>query len=227
MGISVLFENAEFLAVDKPEGLSSIPERDLAVPSLVRALEAERGQKLFVVHRLDKEASGVILFAKDAAAHKRLNDLFAGRQVRKTYLLLVHDIVSGELGRISKPIRQFGSGRMGIDEARGKESISEFRVQERFSRFTLLEAHPLTGRRHQLRVHLYSAGHPVVGDRLYGERSIQQQFPRLMLHAHRLELPDRANGPLTIESPIPSSFQEMLDQLRRKEAAEEGRGLSI
>ncbi len=216
MSIMVLFENPDFLAADKPEGLASIPERNLAVPSLVRALEAERGQKLFVVHRLDKEASGVILFAKDAAAHKRLNDLFAERKVSKTYLLLVHGIVPGELGRINKPIRQFGSGRRGIDDARGKESISEFRVRERFSGFTLLEAHPLTGRRHQLRVHLYSAGHPVAGDRLYGDRALQQQFPRLMLHACRLELPAPAGGRLSIESPIPDSFARVLDGVRDK-----------
>ncbi len=224
MSITVLFENPDFLAADKPEGLASIPERDLTVPSLVRTLEAERGHKLFVVHRLDKEASGVILFAKDAPAHKRLNDLFAERKVHKTYLLLVHGIVSGEFGRISKAIRQFGSGRMGIDEARGKESISEFRVRERLSHFTLLEAYPLTGRRHQLRVHLYGAGHPVVGDRLYGERSLQQKFPRLMLHEHRLALPLPAGNELTIESPIPGSFQGIIDQLRREDTPGEERG---
>ena len=210
MTIPILFENDRFLAADKPEGLSSIPERNPAVPSLVRVLEEARGSKLFVVHRLDKEASGVILFAKDAASHRWLNDLFAARKVGKVYLVLVHGVIAEESGRIDKPIREFGSGRMGVDEARGKRSITDFRVRERLPHLTLLEAHPLTGRRHQLRVHFYSMGHPLVGDLRYGDRSLQQGYPRLMLHALRAAIPLPAGGVLTIESPVPPSFHAVL-----------------
>ncbi len=214
MSITILFEQAGFLAADKPEGIPSIPERDLALPSLVRMLEEERGKKLYVVHRLDKEASGVMLFAKDAAAHKWLNDLFAERRIRKTYLLLAHGIISGESGRIDKPLRQFGSGRMGVDATKGRESVTEFRVRERFSRHTLIEAHPLTGRRHQLRVHFYSIGHPLAGDLRYGDRSLQQGYPRLLLHAWRIEIPLASGGHFTVESPVPDSFTSAITGAR-------------
>lgn len=193
------------LAVAKAEGVSSIPERDPRAPSVQRALEAERGEKLFVVHRLDKEVSGVLLFARDAATHRTLSMAFEHRRVHKTYLGLAHGALSGNL-TIDKPIAEFGSGRMGVDDKRGKASRTEVRVVERFARQTLVEAHPITGRRHQLRVHFYAIGHALCGDPRYGERVEQARWPRLMLHALRLVLPDGA----TIECPPPASFQDVL-----------------
>ncbi len=207
---TILFENNDYVGIDKPEGLSCIPERDRSAPSLVRSLEEERGCKLYVVHRLDKEASGVIVYAKTADAHRHLNDLFATRKVEKRYLLLVHGVIAADSATIDKPIREFGSGRMGIDERRGKPSVTEYSVVKRLPAATLLEAAPHTGRRHQLRVHFYSEGHPVVGDVRYGDKALQSQFGRLMLHAMRVAFDGPGGERITVEAPVPVSFEAIV-----------------
>ena len=204
--IPVLFEDADVLAVNKPEGLASIPERDATQESTLSLLSAARPTKLYVVHRLDKEVSGVMLFAKTADAHKYVNDQFSHHSVRKSYLALVHGVVARESGTIDAPLRQFGSGRMGVDGKQGKESISTFHVLRRFNSHTLVEVHPVTGRRHQIRVHLYSLGHAIVGDPLYGEKETWRQFTRLMLHAHRIEFRLPSGNEIRVEAPAPASF---------------------
>jgi tRNA pseudouridine32 synthase/23S rRNA pseudouridine746 synthase len=212
--MEVLFENRDYLAIHKPENLASIPERLKGPESLLRLLEQARGEKLFVVHRLDKEVSGVIVFARNADAHRYLNERFSGREVRKVYLALLHGVIQAPGGSISKPIRQFGSGRMGVDH-RGKPSRTDFEVQERIEGFTFVRAFPQTGRRHQLRVHFYSIGHPVVGDRRYGEQSLQVKFPRLMLHAQQIAFALPSGEALKVEAHPPPSFQDCLERLRR------------
>lgn len=212
--ILTLFEDADVLAVDKPEGLASIPERDATQESLVALLSAASPTKLYVVHRLDKEVSGVILFAKNAATHTFLNEQFSHHTVRKTYLALVHGVIAQESGTIDVPLRQFGSGRMGVDSKRGKESITIFHVLKRFDAHTLAEVHPVTGRRHQIRVHLYSLGHAIVGDPLYGEKAVQWHFPRLMLHAQRVEFRLPSGNEVMIEAPVPKSFTKILQVIQ-------------
>jgi tRNA pseudouridine32 synthase/23S rRNA pseudouridine746 synthase len=208
--IPLLFENDDLLAVNKPEGLASIPERTKGKDSLVSLLSHEFRDRLYIVHRIDKEASGVILFAKNPAAHRFLNEQFSTRAVRKTYLILVHGNMDERDGVIDKPLRQFGSGRMGIDPKRGKPSKTGFCVLERFHSYALVEAHPVTGRRHQIRFHFYSIGHPVVGDLLYGDKAAQKQYARLMLHARRLELRLLSGEELKIEAPVSESFEAVL-----------------
>lgn len=210
----ILFENVDILAINKPEGLASIPERIHTVDNLFSRLSAEFPDKLYVVHRLDKDVSGVMLFAKHAAAHQCLNDQFSQRLIRKTYLALAHGVMRQNQDAITAPIRQFGSGRMGVDAQRGKPSRTDFQVLERFAAYTLLTAHPLTGRRHQLRVHLYSIGHPIVGDVRYGDKMLQRQFPRLMLHAQRIEFRLPSGRMMTLEAPVPESFTTILQTLR-------------
>jgi RluA family pseudouridine synthase len=209
--IPVLFEDDDCLVVDKPEGLASIPEGDQDKDSLLAQLEAERCRKLYAVHRLDKEVGGAILFAKTPDAHRFLNDQFAGRSVRKTYLALVHGIVEPTEGTIDLPLREFGSGRMGVDRRRGKPSVTTYRVIRRCEPYTLLSLHPLTGRRHQLRVHLYSIDHPIVGDRRYGDRAVQAVFPRLMLHAQAIayQMPSGEMVDITCSPPV--SFADFVD----------------
>ena len=143
--------------------------------------------RLFPVHRLDRGASGVIVFAKNAAAHRHLNGEFDRRAVAKTYLACVDGVLDVTSGRINAPIREFGSGRMGVDPRRGKPSTTEWKLAERLDGATLLRVHPATGRRHQIRVHLYHIGHPILGDLRYGDRVRQERFPRLMLHALAIE----------------------------------------
>lgn len=212
--IPVLFANDDLLAVNKPEGLASIPEGDKGRDCLLALLESGGTGRLYIVHRLDKEASGVILFARNAAAHKHLNEQFRQRSVSKTYVALVHGVIAANSGTIDQPIREFGSGRMGVDRQRGKPCLTEFQVSERLAAYTLLQAYPLTGRRHQLRVHFYSLGHPIVGDRRYGDKAAQLAFPRLMLHAQEIAFPLPTGEQITVQAPVPESFWEVVDRIR-------------
>jgi tRNA pseudouridine32 synthase/23S rRNA pseudouridine746 synthase len=210
--VQILFENDGVLAVDKPEGVVSISEAGKG--GLPEMLSSVYPGKLYPVHRLDREASGVIVFAKDPAMHRHLNGEFDRRSVRKTYLALTHGNMATNRGVINKPIREFGSGRMGVDARLGKPSSTEFKVYERLKGYTLVRAYPLTGRRHQIRVHLYSLGHPIVGDLKYGERAEQEKFPRLMLHAMEIEFDLPGGERMKIEAPVPESFESVLKSLR-------------
>jgi tRNA pseudouridine32 synthase/23S rRNA pseudouridine746 synthase len=204
--IPILYEDDDIIAVDKPAGVASIPERDRAKDTVLSLLEKQTGRKLFIVHRLDKEVGGVMLFAKNPAAHKYLNDAFFARNVHKTYRALVHGVLKEEKGSIDRPIRQFGSGRMGVDEKKGKPSLTKYEVIKRFDDRTLIHAYPVTGRRHQIRVHCYHIGHPIAGDKLYGDKTLQKGCARLMLHAERIEFTSRNGATITVESKVPEEF---------------------
>ncbi len=212
----IIYEDNNLIAAEKPEGLASISENDTSIETLHSILEKKFNQKLLIVHRLDKEVSGIILFARNPKTHKLLNDQFADRTVQKYYIALVHGNVVKDTGVINKPIREFGSGRMGVDETKGKPSSTAYKVLERFKNYTLLELNPSTGRRHQLRVHLYFIGYPIVGDMRYGDKNIQQNFPRLMLHAKSIELEIQKGKRLTFNSEIPGSFDTALKNLLNK-----------
>jgi RluA family pseudouridine synthase len=219
--LPILYQNDDIIAVDKPPGLASIPERDKTKESVLAQLSRAYPHKIYVVHRLDKNASGVILFAKNARTHKYLSRQFSSRTVKKTYLALVQGVVAEGRGVIDKPLRQFASGRVAVDSERGKPSVTEFEVVERFGSYTLVRAHPLTGRLHQLRVHFCSIGHPIVGDRVYGQaRSTTDEArgtrheARLMLHAERIIFRLPSGEELTIESPIPDFFAQVVESLR-------------
>jgi RluA family pseudouridine synthase len=215
--VRVLFETDDYLAVDKPEGVVSLAEAGRGgLPELIKDLYPGT---LYPVHRLDRGASGVIVFAKNAAAHRHLNGEFDRREVRKIYLAVVDGAVSSSHGQINAPLREFGSGRMGVDPKRGKPSSTEWKVAERLDGATLLRVRPATGRRHQIRVHLYHIGHPILGDLRYGDRARQERFPRLMLHALALEFTLPSGEPAAIEAPPPPSFEEVVAGLRRPKAA--------
>jgi len=216
--ISVLYDDQDLLAVDKPEGLAVIPERDPTRPSLVAILARHMGIRPYVVHRIDKQVSGVVLIAKNAQTHRYLNQLFEQRKVSKSYLALVHGVVQKDSGTVERPLRDFGSGRTGVDEMAGRPAITEFQVLMRYHDFTLLRACPITGRRHQIRAHLYCIGHPVVGDQMYGRRSQQARFPRLMLHSHRIQFANPVGRDISIQSPPPSSFQAVLASIQKPDS---------
>jgi RluA family pseudouridine synthase len=210
--VAVLYETADYLAVDKPAGVVSVPQADTeGLPGLLRAHYAGR---LFPVHRLDRGASGVIVFAKNAAAHRHLNGEFDRRAVRKTYLALVDGLPRSNRGQVNAPVREFGSGRMGVDPRRGKPSTTDWKVAERFDGATLLRVSPATGRRHQIRAHLYHIGHPILGDLRYGDSARRQAVPRLMLHALSLEFALLSGERVTVEAPPPLSFEAILAGLR-------------
>jgi RluA family pseudouridine synthase len=213
-GFSLLYEDGDVLAVDKPEGLPVLPGGSTRATPLRDLVQRAYPSKIFVVHRLDKDVSGVLIFARNAEAHRRLSAQFAGHTVEKTYLALVHGVVREDSGEIDRPLRPFGSGRMGVDLQRGKPCSTRFAVTERLAHFSLVEVHPVTGRRHQIRVHLYAIGHPVVGDPLYGDRETQRRYPRLMLHAQRVSFDLPAGSRLTVEAPMSESFQRVLQSAR-------------
>jgi len=210
--IPVLFQNEQIIAVEKPCGIQTIPGGNNSEMDLRTLLEEQTGQKLFIVHRLDKEVSGVIVFAKDAATHKYLSIQFEEREVKKRYLAVVHGKIKTG-GVIDKPIRQFGSGRMGIDSQKGKRSLTQYEVVKSIDKYTIINAYPWTGRRHQIRVHLYSNGHSIVGDMIYGEREVQQQFPRLMLHAAEINLILPGGNNFKIESGIPPEINSFIKEI--------------
>ncbi len=209
----VLFENEDVVVVAKPEGVATIPGAPGDDLSVLARLEAERGEKLYIVHRLDKDVSGVLLFARHADAHRFLNTQFESRQVHKTYLAAVQGGIREAEGVIDAALREFGSGRVGVDEARGKPAVTRFEKVERLRKATLLHVYPLTGRRHQIRVHLYSISHPILGDRRYGDKAEQSRFPRLMLHALRLTFPLPSGETVTVEAPPPDSFESVMRRL--------------
>ena len=213
-GYSILLETDDMIAVNKHEDIAVIRERDPDVPYVQGHLEEAFGQKLYVVHRLDKEVSGVLLFARNADCHRYLNGLFSTRKISKSYLAAAHGIMEDTSGTIDEPIRPFGSGRVGVDPIKGKESATRYTVVERFPHHTALRVEPVTGRRHQIRVHLYHIGHPLVGDRRYGEREIQTKYPRLLLHAHSLAFHMPDGDPVEIVADPPASFYNGMDALR-------------
>lgn len=208
-----LFESDDVIAIDKPENIASIPTHDKGEETVLSLLSKQCNQKLFIVHRLDKDVSGVMLLAKNARAHRLLNKQFFDRAIRKAYLLLAAGAVPEDCGVISRPIRQFGSGRMGVDMRVGKESITRYEVLDRRGGYSLVKAMPATGRRHQIRVHFYSIGHPIAGDRRYGEKAKQAPFPRLMLHASEITFALPSGEMKAIASPLPESFTGVLREL--------------
>ncbi|MBE3110871.1 MAG: RluA family pseudouridine synthase [Acidobacteria bacterium] len=211
--IRVLFENGDYLAADKPEGVVSVSEAGKGgLPELLKDVFPG---KLYPVHRLDREASGVIVYAKNADAHRHLNGQFDRREVRKTYLAVALGAIEANRGSINARIREFGSGRMGVDAKRGKPSSTEWKIAERLDGAILVRVHPATGRRHQIRVHLYHIGHPIAGDLKYGDRERQGRFPRLMLHALEIEFGLPSGERATVEAPVPPSFEAVLKSLRK------------
>jgi 23S rRNA pseudouridine1911/1915/1917 synthase len=169
-----------------------------------------------IVHRLDKGTSGVILVARTDAAHQALATQFSGRTVEKTYLALVQGQVLPDSGRIFTPIERDPSRRlrMTTKTGKGRAALTEYRVRQRFQKFTFLEVRIHTGRTHQIRVHLASIGHPVAGDRLYGG----QAAARVFLHAWRIvftspRLHAAAGERVTVEAPLPEDLKEWLASL--------------
>lgn len=187
-----IFCDENIVVVSKKEGILVIKGRGTLkdTESLYDILLKDFG-KLYIVHRIDKDTSGIVVFAKNKEVHKKINLLFEERRIKKSYLALVWGNIKEEI-EINKPIKEFSSGRCGIS-LDGKESHTLIIPKMTLGRYSLVEAIPYTGRRHQIRVHLYSIGHPIVGDLLYGDLKDQRGFKRMYLHASGIsfELYDR------------------------------------
>ncbi len=232
----LLYEDDHLIVVNKPAGLLTIPDRFGNKDSLQGALERQF-DKVLVVHRLDRETSGVLCFARTEAAHRHLSMQFEHHTVDKYYHVLVEGIVHHEEGEIDKPIGEHPtiSGKMAI-VAHGKPSLTFYRVLERFKRFTLLEALLKTGRTHQVRVHFQNMGYPLAVDPLYGRRASfflseikgkayksgkfsgdeRPLMDRTSLHASRLRIDHPVSGErMEFKVPLPKDFHAVLNQLQK------------
>lgn len=202
--IRVHFEDATLLVVEKPAGLLSVPgrlpeHRDCVITRLQRQYP-----DALTVHRLDQVTSGLMVFARDAKTHRELSDAFAARHIDKTYEAWVEGIVEGEGGRIDLPLicDWPNRPRQVVDHAIGKPALTEWRVieRDRGNNRTRVVLHPLTGRSHQLRVHMASLGHPITGDAFYGAAPTE----RVCLHASALGFAHPLTGErLETRSPAP------------------------
>ena len=228
--LTVLYEDEDVVAIDKPAGMVVHAGAGVHSGTLVNALLHRFGAlsevagefRPGIVHRLDRYTSGVLLVARNDAAHRNLAAQFSGRQVEKVYLALVHGTVASNHGRIERPISRdpVRRTRMTARLARGRAAWSEYRVLRRFDRFTLLEVRIGTGRTHQIRVHLSSIGHPVAGDTLYGAPAKIEGRPplgRYFLHAHRIRFQRPSAGDeMVVESPLPAELTEWMAGLTPK-----------
>ena len=217
--LAVLYEDDDVVAIDKPAGMVVHAGAGVHSGTLVNALVHRFGElsgvggalRPGIVHRLDRFTSGVLLVAKNDAAHRNLGAQFSGREIEKVYLALVHGATAAETGRIDRPIARdpVRRTRMTARLDQGRAAWSEYRVLRRFAKFTFLEVKIGTGRTHQIRVHLSSIGHPVAGDTLYG--APKQEFGRYFLHAHRIRFHQPRTGEeVVVVSPLPADLEGWL-----------------
>lgn len=228
-------ENDDFIALNKPSGLLSIPDREGKEISLKKMLQDKYGQ-IFTVHRLDKDTSGLIVFAKNEETHRHLSRQFEVRQTEKIYVGLVLGSPVTKKGSINKPIAEHSVKRgMMIIHQRGKESITDYEVLEDFGIYSWMQFRIHTGRTHQIRIHMKDIGHPIAVDELYGDgkpillSSIKYKYKlskkeeeerpilnRLALHAYKLKFTNSDGKLFELEAPLPKDMRATLQQLEKR-----------
>ena len=240
---TLIYGDEDMIAVNKAAGLLVAADRwDIEAPRLDLLIQKELPkidplcQKLYAVHRIDKDTSGILLYALNAESHRALNTAFQNREIKKTYRLLIHGRVLEERFTVDLPLRADGDAlhRTIVDKRRGKEAVTHFTVLETFRQFSLLEARPVTGRTHQIRAHLAAAGYPIVCDALYGSgkpvllSELKQRWHgdvyteqplirRLALHAYQLEgLHPRTGQPFSFTAEYAKDFKSTVHQLQKQ-----------
>ncbi|MEA5079106.1 MAG: RluA family pseudouridine synthase [Anaerolineaceae bacterium] len=226
--LDIVFQNSDLVIINKPAGMVVHPAAGHYSGTLVHAalaaipdLQGIGGEERpGIVHRLDKETSGLIVMAKNEKAHRWLQEQFKLRTVKKVYLALVDGKPPTPTGRIEAEIARDPSHRKKmavVSDGRGRTAVTEYQTLEQFEEFTLIEAHPLTGRTHQIRLHLAFLGCPIVGDTIYGHKKSSVELDRHFLHAARLSLLFPGEKELhTFEAPLPPELQEVLEEVRTK-----------
>ncbi len=230
----IIFENNDFVVVNKPAGLLTIPDRKQSEDSVRSILQKKYGQ-IFTVHRIDKETSGLIVFAKNETAHKFLSQAFEGRAVEKLYLGIVQGKMINKEGTIDLPLME-NPGKSGsmIVNKKGKAAVTHYKVLEELGQYSLVQFDIHTGRTHQIRVHMQNAGHPIVCDPLYGNaqpifissfkrnyklsKSEEEERPilhRLGLHAYQLKFKDDKGNEFLFEAPMHKDMKALMQQLKK------------
>lgn len=219
--LDILHETTDYMVINKSAGIVVHPSPGHESGTLAQAAIdyvpelrgiGEPGRE-GLVHRLDKDTSGLIIFAKNEEFLELLQQQFKSRVIEKTYMALVDGGPPSDKGRVEAPIARDPKHRQrfAVQEG-GRQAISEFRTRERFKHHTLLEVHPITGRTHQVRIHMQFLECPVVGDRVYGKRHPSLDVERQMLHAWKLKLP----GHEEFEAPLPEDLADAIQQATRK-----------
>lgn len=234
-GLTIVFENDDFIAINKEPGMLTIPDRhDDTQLSLYKILNQQYG-KIFIVHRLDRDTSGLILFAKNEATHKYLSQLFEQRNIQKKYLGIVRGSMPETIGSINEPIAEHPvkKGMMAISK-KGKPSLTNYEVVEDYGIYSLVRFEIQSGRTHQIRVHAKSLGHPIICDEMYGDgkpvflSSFKKKYrlsqgelverpiiSRLGLHSFSLNFKDANGKQFLIEAPLPKDMKALLQQLKK------------
>lgn len=216
----ILLAEGALLVVDKPAGMPVIPGRTEGVTCVREWVERELGGSVFVVHRLDRDTSGLLLFARTAPLHRALSMAFEAGQIPKRYLALCEgDVALAQTLDVALTPARRGRMRPVREGEAGKDAVTHVAPIERFGIATLVEARPQTGRTHQIRVHLRTAGHPLLVDPQYGrpEPWGEGTLLRTPLHAAALELPALGGEPMrTLECPLPADVEAALTRLRQQ-----------
>ena len=225
--MKIIFQNQDFIVVDKPAGLAVHRGVNTSEPTLVDFLLKKFPEiknvgddpelRPGIVHRLDKETSGVMIAARNQKAFEYLKNLFKNRNVEKKYLALVHGklknktgTIEGEMGRSKKDFRKQSLVRGKITVRKERYSLTNYRVKKEFDNYSLLEVFPKTGRMHQIRVHLHSIGHPIVGDKKYTFKKYKNvSVPRMLLHASSISFIGPGGEKYYFESKPPEEFQKL------------------
>lgn len=225
--LDIVFENGDLAVINKPAGMVVHPAAGHATGTLVQAalaaipdLQGINGEERpGIVHRLDKQTSGLIILAKNEQSHRWLQDQFRLRKVKKVYLALVDGRPPTPAGRVEAEIARDPAHRKQmavVSNGRGRSATTEYKTLEEFNGYTLIEAHPLTGRTHQIRLHLAFLGCPIVGDTVYGKKKSTIELERHFLHAARVSFVFPGEKELhTFEAPLPPELEEILVRLRR------------
>lgn len=220
--LHVLYQDEDVVVVNKAAGVVVHAGAGQHSGTLVNALlhhfgtlSTEGGdERPGIVHRLDKETSGVLVVARTDAAHRSLSEQFASREVDKMYLAMVQGLPKADSGRVEKPITRDPMHRtkMTCRLETGRHALTDWKVLRRFAEHSLLEVKIGTGRTHQIRVHLSSLGHPILGDRVYGARGTELLTDRFFLHAARLAFRSPGTGErITVEAPMPSDLTAIIE----------------
>jgi len=223
----IIFQDNHILIINKPSGLVINRAESVKAKTLQDWIEnylsaQSELKRSGIVHRIDKDTSGVLIIAKTPSAFINLQAQFKKRQVQKEYFALVHGRLTPKKGNINLPIKRNPRNRRKFTvRLRGKKSLTYYRVQKYYSKFTMLKAMPKTGRTHQIRVHLKHIKHPIVADPLYlGEKRLQKDSkwcPRLFLHAHKISfIHPQKQGRVEYQSNLPDKLKKSLKTLKNE-----------